>query len=579
VAIVAMATLARFTVDDSFISYRYARNLASGAGLVFNPGERVEGYTNFAWTVLLSAGYRVGLEPDGLAKVLGATSALGAIAVCHRLSVRALPKVSLPPVSTWLIATSPVLLGHSVFGLETGAFACLMIAGTAMLFAEESRASADRARVIPWSGVVFALGGLTRPEAPLFAGVAMLFLAGPTVSRRLAGERQPLWMLVGLTGVAISLYGWTLVGARGPRVEPSLWRLGAPALALAAVPLVLGATPRAVWQTRNLVRGTFFAVPVGAHLLWRHAYYGSWLPNTLGAKTAAPQQIAGQLARGKQYVENYLSFEGAILWFALFAVAWAVQQRNREVLCITAVAVLGSVYTVLVGGDWMKLWRFMAHIQPFWLLLAGIGARVLWQTRERWLRWALVAWFALSLDRRYETGLERTEFARLAGKDFLAKSAAPLSNWFAAREAEFGREAVVGRIAMADIGAVAWHTDYPITDLLGLVDPTIAALPGGYRRKTGRPYRDHVFAERPRYHLTVSARNDCFRPSHATAKPLMNDSRYHSTYEVAGIVQFPKSRWCIFERRESAARMRELGAAYPAPARISPRPGPPSASR
>lgn len=33
--------------EDAFISFRYARNLVDGHGLVFNPGERVEGYTNF----------------------------------------------------------------------------------------------------------------------------------------------------------------------------------------------------------------------------------------------------------------------------------------------------------------------------------------------------------------------------------------------------------------------------------------------------------------------------------------------------------------------------------------------------
>ena len=36
-------------VDDSLISIRYAENLAQGNGVVFNLGERVEGYTNFLW--------------------------------------------------------------------------------------------------------------------------------------------------------------------------------------------------------------------------------------------------------------------------------------------------------------------------------------------------------------------------------------------------------------------------------------------------------------------------------------------------------------------------------------------------
>ena len=37
-----------YTVDDAFISLRYAENLATGEGLVYNPGQRVEGYSNFS---------------------------------------------------------------------------------------------------------------------------------------------------------------------------------------------------------------------------------------------------------------------------------------------------------------------------------------------------------------------------------------------------------------------------------------------------------------------------------------------------------------------------------------------------
>ncbi|HET9905589.1 MAG TPA: hypothetical protein VFQ23_03085, partial [Anaerolineales bacterium] len=35
--------------DDAMISMRYAYNLAHGSGLVWNPGERVEGFTNPLW--------------------------------------------------------------------------------------------------------------------------------------------------------------------------------------------------------------------------------------------------------------------------------------------------------------------------------------------------------------------------------------------------------------------------------------------------------------------------------------------------------------------------------------------------
>src|SRR5690606_31171519 len=47
-----------FVCDDAFISFRYAKNLAEHGELVFNvgmdPPERVEGYTNFAWVVVLA---------------------------------------------------------------------------------------------------------------------------------------------------------------------------------------------------------------------------------------------------------------------------------------------------------------------------------------------------------------------------------------------------------------------------------------------------------------------------------------------------------------------------------------------
>jgi hypothetical protein len=53
----------RFVQDDAFISFRYAYNFAHGKGLVWNDGYRVEGYTNFLWTVLMSIPLYFGREP------------------------------------------------------------------------------------------------------------------------------------------------------------------------------------------------------------------------------------------------------------------------------------------------------------------------------------------------------------------------------------------------------------------------------------------------------------------------------------------------------------------------------------
>ena len=58
-------------VDDAYISLRYAANWAGGRGLVFNPGERVEGYTNFLWVLIEAAAIRLGADPEAALTVAG----------------------------------------------------------------------------------------------------------------------------------------------------------------------------------------------------------------------------------------------------------------------------------------------------------------------------------------------------------------------------------------------------------------------------------------------------------------------------------------------------------------------------
>src|SRR3954471_5389789 len=77
--------LFNFVTDDAFISFVYSRQLAEHGQLVFNLGERVEGYTNFLWTVLLALGLKLGVAPDVAARVLGTGFGIATLAVCARL--------------------------------------------------------------------------------------------------------------------------------------------------------------------------------------------------------------------------------------------------------------------------------------------------------------------------------------------------------------------------------------------------------------------------------------------------------------------------------------------------------------
>ena len=59
-AVVSALRVRDFTLENAYITFRYAQHFANGQGLVYNAGERVEGYTNFLWTVLLGIAIRFG---------------------------------------------------------------------------------------------------------------------------------------------------------------------------------------------------------------------------------------------------------------------------------------------------------------------------------------------------------------------------------------------------------------------------------------------------------------------------------------------------------------------------------------
>jgi arabinofuranosyltransferase len=494
--VVNMYRVRSFTVDDAYISYRYARNFARGLGLVYNPGERVEGYTNFLWTLLLGVGMKIGFDPDALAKVLGGLCGVGAILATYAVAARLRRFRTFPCVATWLLATTPVLSGYAVYGLETSLFVFLVVAGLLLFLREtggvmrgkKGRERASEPVAFPWSGLVFALAGLTRPEAPAYLGILMLFL------------------------------GWRMFGRQ------------------------------------NLIRGAMFGGIVGAHLVFRKAYYGAWLPHTLGAKTG---NLTNQLRGGWGYVQAYLANQGPAVWIALLGVAIGIVLLRRDVLAIATTAVFVVVYVVFVGGDWMPHHRFMAPFEPFCFLLVDLGARWMIDRRERATTLALAIFLLAMIPFRTVVLRDAQRQFNFKERTFWTKAAGGTADWFL----ENGDP---GTIAVGDIGYLGYKTDYPILDLLGLVDPVIGKLPGGYTQKLGPRFLDRFFEVAPKYMLIVSASMDCQKPSVPNSQVVYRDRRFHQQYGLVGKVPLDGGfAWCVYRNRESPANE----GASPPPAR------------
>ena len=163
-----------WTGDDAFISFRYAQNLIEGKGLVYNAGEKVEGYSNFLWTMLIALGMEMNLDPIDTTNALGLVSFVLTILLFMYISWRFFKEYS--PYGVFLPITALGLLAHAHFrefatgGLETSFFTFLVSLGFSGLIFSKSR------RGFLLTGLVFVLVMLTRPDGFIFYGVSLLFL-------------------------------------------------------------------------------------------------------------------------------------------------------------------------------------------------------------------------------------------------------------------------------------------------------------------------------------------------------------------------------------------------------------------
>lgn len=177
--------------DDAFISFRYAQQLVDGNGLVYNPGERVEGYTNFLWTVILAGGMSLGADPVVLSIVLGigffAGTLLLASILSRRLSGggRLLPFV---PLAALALVVHRDVNVYATSGLETSMEAFLV---TALFAAIVLR---DDGRGFLFAGVILSAAMMTRPDAAVYgiAVAAYIVLEKKEIPRRLFRFALPL---------------------------------------------------------------------------------------------------------------------------------------------------------------------------------------------------------------------------------------------------------------------------------------------------------------------------------------------------------------------------------------------------
>jgi len=408
-----------FIQDDAFISFRYVQNFINGRGLVFNPGERVEGYTNFLWIMLLALFTRLGLDVILISKLLGVASGCATLFLLYKISTFVFLKEKESKGHTgsskshaanqsqkviapgWLFALAPPLLlalngsfaYWSTSGLETTFFTVMVLLAVYAYFTDEKLA------------IVFAaISSLIRPEGVLIFAIIM--------AHKFLFQRDSF--------------------------------------------------------KHCLSHVVGFIVLLLPFLLFKTTYYGDLLPNPFYAKTGFSAEY---WMTGLSYFWLFVKHYG--LWGALYVIP-LVTYRHLGVKgrVIPQLVFLYTFYIILMGGDVLQAHRFFQPVLPFLYLLFGYALLKFFLKLKRGFTgraipiFLLVVFSALTflLPRTWLLNVRRLEVGLCQKMAFKARIL---------RET-FGSNFT---LAVSTIGAISYYTGAKVIDMLGLTDPYIAKHP------------------------------------------------------------------------------------------------------
>lgn len=327
--LVILAWTNRIILDDALISFRYAENLVNGQGLVYNAGERVEGYTNFLWTLIMSLPFYLDLEPVKFSFLVSMLCFVASLILTYRIMMLILENTGKSIIGLVLLGTNYTFSSYATSGLETQFQTSLLTACVYVVMICVKKGDWDQHSLALLS-ILMAAAILTRLDSSIIC------------------------MLAG----SVAMYG--IVTQRVDSRE-SAFKIGV---------LILPAL-----------------IVVSAWLAWKYSYYGELLPNTFYSRTFSLRRGLKYIF---VFFRSYWMLPHVGLAFA--AAVWLLKNRvsasHAEIRIafligiLMAAVMLWFAYVAKVGGDFMEF-RFIVPVMPLlycllsWLTLVMVCNPVL----------------------------------------------------------------------------------------------------------------------------------------------------------------------------------------------------------
>ena len=318
----------RWMCDDAYIGLRYAKNLAGGLGLVYNAGERVEGFTALAWVLWQALAIKLGVPPEPWSHVSGIACYTGAILLLAWTSLRLRRRLG---IEASLLPAAALLAGfhhdwnvYATSGIETSAYTFLLLAG---YFATVQLGQTPRTVAFP--ALLFALAALTRSDGVLPAFVAGLWI--------LAFARPRLKTALVFGGVFLLVWG-----------PAQLWR---------------------IWYYGDFFPNTYYTK--SAMLAWwgqGWTYVRLYFQKYWFFLASLPALAAALIHLTRMEPDRRGRF---------------VRDWLPEVILAGAIAVTYTLYIARVGGDFMYA-RMLIPATPFYALLVDLAMIGLATWTSRW---------------------------------------------------------------------------------------------------------------------------------------------------------------------------------------------------